>query len=64
MELKKIFNRKFSKISNKINTFKFKFADDSYLIFIWATVLIFDLIIHTGTSQLSVWGLSVSRKAK
>ena len=36
----KFFYRKFSKISRKINTFKFKFADDSYLIFILATAVI------------------------
>ena len=32
----------------------FKFAGDSYLIFILAPVVIFGLLIDTGTSQLSV----------
>ena len=36
------------------STLKFQFADDSQLIFILATVVIFGLIMDTGTSQLSV----------
>ena len=35
-------------------TLKFKCADDSLLIFILATFVIFGLIMDTGTSQLSV----------
>ena len=49
----KIFIENLVKFRAKL-TLKFKFADDSQLIFILATVVIFGLIMDTGTSQLSV----------